>query len=152
MTLGQIAFFSRYSMQDDIVPLEIKESFELFRREPTLWAFNPNKHSYSSYEKVKKKGKKQVTTKNNAYEFEEACVVFKDISFDPVGECSHNNSLSYFLKKALIKNGLDLCGVRMAYLGEKQRDEYYNLFHQKFEAGDSWDQPVLAIALRGIDA
>jgi len=139
-------------MKDDIVPLKSMESFELFRRHPTLWAFNMNKHSYSSFDKNKKNNKRKVITKNNLYEYEEACVVFKDISFDPVCESKHNNSLSYFLKKAIVNLGLDICGMRMLYLGDKQREEYYNLFHQKFEAGDSWDQPVLAIALRGLDA
>ena len=78
--------------------------------------------------------------------------MFKDISFDPLVECNHHNSLSYFLKKAIVKGGLDICGMRLVYLDDQRREEYYNLFHAKFEGGEQWDQPVLAIALRGLDA
>lgn len=41
--LNHIAFLTRYTMQDDIMPLESKESWELFRRPATFWASNPNK-------------------------------------------------------------------------------------------------------------
>jgi hypothetical protein len=74
------------------------------------------------------------------------------MSFDPLTDCSHSNSVSYLLRKAMEKQSLDLCAMRMFYLDESQRNEFYNIFHQKFEAGDSWDQPVLALAFRGLDA
>jgi hypothetical protein len=30
-----------------------------------------------------------------------------------------NDSLQYFFKKAVLKNGLEICGVRMIYLDEE---------------------------------
>lgn len=94
-----------------------KESLEFMRRSPSFWAFNPNKPSYSSFDKNRKIGRK-VVTKNNRYQFEEACVVFKELSFDPIVECNHHNSISYFLKKAIVKGGLDICGMRLVYLDD----------------------------------
>ena len=152
LNLGHIAFFARYSIKDDMVPLKTKESWEMFRRAPTMWSYNSNKKNYTSFD-IRKKPAKRVVTKNNAYEYEIATVVFKDISFDPQIDCSHSNSISYFLSKALINNDLDIIGVRMVYHDDAQRKEYYNLFHQAFETGEeTWDKPVLAIALRGLEA
>lgn len=39
----------------------------------------------------------------------------------------------------------------MVYLEAKQHDEYYKLFHEKIEL-NTWEKPVLAVVLRGIDA
>ena len=139
LSLGHIAFFSRYARQDHIAPLMNKESWDFFRRAPTLWAFNPNKPSATAFNHIKNKSNKIVITKNNQHVYEEACVVFKDISFDPKIDCSHHNSVSYFLRKATVKQGLDVIGVRMAYLDDVQKEEYYHLFHADFEAGDNMD-------------
>jgi hypothetical protein len=54
MTLKHIALVVSFSLQDNQIPLETKESFELFRRSPTLWAYNPNKSSYTTIDRTKK--------------------------------------------------------------------------------------------------
>lgn len=75
------------------------------------------------------------------------------MSYDPVLKTKAPSSLAYLLEKACVKNGLDLCGIRMAYLGEKQREEYYHLFHEKLEQGAAGpERPILAVLLRGLDA
>jgi len=43
-------------------------------------------------------------------------------------------------------------GIRLAYVDDRQREEYYQLFHEKFELSSTWDKPVLAMVLRGLDA
>lgn len=91
-------------------------------------------------------------TKNNIHEFENVCVVFKDLSFDPIVKCKAENSLAYLMNKACLKSGLDVCGIRLVYLDDKQREEYYQLFHEKFELSSTWETPVLAMVLRGLDA
>jgi nucleoside diphosphate kinase len=62
--------------------------------------------------------------------------------------------LRYFLKKALIKNGLEISGMRMVYLDEDQVDLYYHLFNEKLHL--SVENPsknsLLAFFIRGIDA
>lgn len=81
------------------------------------------------------------------------CVVLKDLSYDPVVKTKAQSSLAYLLEKACVKNGLDICGIRLAYLDEKQREEYYQLFHEKLEQGAAGpERPVLAVILRGLDA
>ena len=72
------------------------------------------------------------------------------MSFDPIVKCKADNSLAYLLKKSA-KEGLDICGLRMVYMDAKQHDEYYKLFHEKIVL-NTWEKPVLAIVLRGIDA
>lgn len=47
---------------------------------------------------------------------------------------------------------MDVVGIRMIYLEETQKDEYYKIFYQKIESSSSWDKPVLAVLLRGLDA
>ena len=47
------------------------------------------------------------------------------MSFDPLVKCKAENSLAYFIDKACLKNGLDICGLRLAYIDDKQRGEYY---------------------------
>lgn len=120
-TLGHIAFFAEYTRQDDQCPMSSKESWEFFRRQPSFWAFNPNKPKNQKIDKTKKNPLQSVKPKHNQFLFETACVVFKDITFDPLDETNHDNSLSYFFKKSLVKNGLDLCGLRLIYLDEQQR-------------------------------
>lgn len=126
----------------------MKESWEFFRRCPSFFAFNANKPSYSQYDPVKKR----VVTKNNHCKYENVCVVFKDMSFDPLVECKAENSLAYFFKKALSKNGLDICGLRLVYLDEKNREEYRSVFHESIEMDGTWGKPVLAVVLRGLEA
>lgn len=62
-------------------------------------------------------------TKYKSFEFENICVIFKDISYDPLVKCKADSSLSYLLKKSL-KEDLDVIGIRMVYLEEHQKDEY----------------------------
>lgn len=81
MNLGHIAFFSRYTKQDDVAPMSSKESWDLFRRSPSFWAFNPNKPGYTSLQNEKKHSFK-VKNRKNQYDLEIATVIFKDISFD----------------------------------------------------------------------
>lgn len=80
-------------------------------------------------------------------------MVLKDLSYDPVVQTKAQSSLAYLLEKACVKNGLDLCGLRLAYLDDKQRTEYYQLLHEKLEQGAAGpERPVLAVVLRGLDA
>lgn len=53
-TLSDIVFHVEYTRQDDEVPLSFKNSFELFRRQPTFFAYNPNKESYTKWVPAKK--------------------------------------------------------------------------------------------------
>lgn len=128
--------------------MRTKESWDFFRRCPSFFAFNGNKPSYSRMDPVKK----QVTTKNNHFKYENVCVVFKDMSFDPLVECKADNSLAYFFKKAILKSGLDLCGLRLVYLDDKNKEEFYSIFHEQFEVESTWEKPVLAMVLRGLEA
>lgn len=152
-SLSKLAFFAEYTWQDG-VPAKTKESWELFRRCPQFYAYNLNKPSYTRLAVTqRKKGGRRILSKNNQYELENVCVVLKDLSYDPVLKTKAPSSLAYLLEKACVKNGLDLCGIRMAYLDEKQRDEYYQLFHEKLEQGAAGsERPVLAVLLRGLDA
>ena len=55
------------------------------------------------------------------YPEENVCVIFKDISYGSITNedgisTKENDSLKYFLKKAVTKNGLDICGMRMVYM------------------------------------
>jgi len=52
--LGQIAFFAEYTRQDDQVPMSTKESWELFRRCPSFYSFNPNKPRNTKLNPLKK--------------------------------------------------------------------------------------------------
>ena len=75
------------------------ESLEFFRRSPSFYAYNGNKPSYSKKDKIKNR----IVTKNNEFKYEEVCVIFKDLSFDPIVKCKSTNSLGHFLKKAALK-------------------------------------------------
>lgn len=151
-SLAKLAFFAEYTWQDG-VPAKTEESWELFRRCPQFYAFNLNKPSYTHLAVTQKKGRSRVRSKNSQYELENVCVVLKDLSYDPVVETKAKSSLEYLLQKACVKNGLDLCGIRLAYLGDEQRQEYYQLFHEKLEQGTAGpERPVLAVILRGLDA
>ena len=61
------------------------------------------------------------------------CVVLKDISFNPIVECKSKNSLAYLINKACIKGDLDICGLRLVYMDDKNCEEYYQLFFEKFD-------------------
>lgn len=103
--------------------------------------------------KERKKDGLQIVSKKNQFKYENVCVVLKDLSFDPVVQTKAQSSLAYLLQKACCKNGLDICGVRLAYLGEKQREEYYQLFHENLNQGLAGpERPVLAILFRGLEA
>lgn len=151
LTLKHIAIVVSFTKQDDIIPLDTKESYELFRRPATFWAYNPNKPSYTSLNRLKKTH--SVLNRKDQFSNEIATVVFKDISFDPLfADCKQTNSIGYFFKRALKEQALEICGLRMVYLDDIQREEYFKLFFEEFKAGDSWDRPVLAVAVRGIEA
>lgn len=45
--LSKISFFVEYSVQDDVFPMTLKESWEFLRRYPTFYAYNANPKSYS---------------------------------------------------------------------------------------------------------
>lgn len=121
---------------------------EFFRRSPAFYAYNGNKASYTRNDKIKKR----IATKNNDFIFEEACVIFKDLSFEPLLECKSTNSLGHFFKKATIKEGLDIVGLKFVYLDDQNLQDYSTTFHEKLDMDSTWDKPVLALVLRGIDA
>ena len=129
--------------------MSTQESWDLFRGAPAFYAFNPNKHSLTSVDVSKKKRK--IRNKLNTHSYENVCVVFKEYSFDPIVKCKSENSIGYLMKKA-VKHGLDVCGIRLVYLDDKNRDEYYQLFHEKLEISATWEKPVLALLLRGLEA
>lgn len=90
------------------------------------------------------------------YPEENVCVIFKDISYGKVPNegnlhTNMNDSLKYFFKKAINKNGLEICGMRMVYLDKGQMELYEHLFNEKF-ASDITTQSLLAFFIRGIDA
>lgn len=147
--LSQIAFFSDYTKKTDVAPAIYKDNLEFFRRTPSFYAYNGNKASYSKKDKIKNK----IVTKNNDFKYEEVCVVFKDLSFEPLMECKSTNSLGHFFKKAIKKQGLDIIGLKLVYLDDKNREEYYTTFHENLnEINSTWEKPVLALVLRGLDA
>lgn len=151
MNLSDLVFSVEYTRQDDVIPLSYKNPFELFRRQPTFFAFNQNKQSFTKWVPAKKSNQApKVITKYKSFEMENVCIILKDLSFDPIMKCKSENSLAYLLKKAA-NESLDVCGLRMAYLDDKQHDEYYKLFHEKIVL-NTWEKPVLAIVLRGIEA
>lgn len=150
-TLSNIAFYLQYTKQDDASPMEYKESWDLFRRQPSFYAFNFKKPSYTKWAAPKKGRKTRILTKYKSFEFENVCVILKDLSYDPIVKCKADNSLAYLLKKSL-KEDLDVVGLRMVYLEQKHKDEYYKIFHQKIELSATWEKPVLALVLRGLDA
>ena len=45
--LDKVSFFMEYSVQDDVFPMTMKESWEFLRRYPTFYAFNGNPKSYT---------------------------------------------------------------------------------------------------------
>ena len=97
------------------MPTATKESWDFIRRYPTFYAYNPNSKSYTRID-----SRERVLTKYNNYKQENVCVIFKEISAGVINGDSKGtkikNSLSYFLKKALIKSGLEICGMRMIYM------------------------------------
>ena len=66
--------------------------------------------------------------------------------------CKAESSLAYLLTKACHKHGLDICGLRLVYVDDKQHEEYYQLFHEKIELSSTWEKPMLALVFRGLDA
>lgn len=61
--------------------------------------------------------------------------------------------MAHFFKKATRKEGLDVIGLKLVYLDDKNRQEYYSTFHENLdEMNSTWEKPVLALVLRGLDA
>lgn len=80
-------------------------------------------------------------------------MVLKEVSFDPlVDDCKQDNSVAYLMNLATKKQGLELVGLRMAYLTEDQKREHYSLFHEHIRNSDNEERPVFALAFRGIEA
>ena len=103
----------------------------MLRRAPTFYAHNPNKERSALKSKFKP---------------EHACVVMrtnvaKRLSHKP-GKVE--TALGYFLRKACIKESLELVGLRTVYMDEEQ----IKVSGEKFEKGEG----LIAIAVRGIDA
>jgi hypothetical protein len=126
-----------YSLQDDVAPLTTKESWEFIRRQPTFYAYNPNPKTYSRID-----SRDRVLTKYNNFKYENVCVIFKEISNNQVQDknsqfyqrTKSHDSLSYFLKKAIISNGLEICGMRMIYMDKEQNNLYEHLFNEKLSS------------------
>jgi len=178
ISLDHIAFSSEYAKQADMAADgSTTETWELFRRGPAFFAHNPNSQGGTILEEipsnkladVKKKdnisiilkepteeqptkASSKVVRKHAQHTLENVCIVMKDLSFDPLASCKSSNSLAYLLKKACRKGGLELIGLRLCYLDDKQREEYHTLFHESFEMVQSWEVPVLALVFRGVDA
>jgi hypothetical protein len=115
-SLSKIGFFTEYAVQDDIIPLSTKESWEFIRRYHTFYAYNPNSKTYTKLDH-----KDRVVNKYNIFDYHNVCVIFKDITYGSKATEDGNttrcrDSLSYFLRKAILKNGLEICGSRMLYM------------------------------------
>jgi hypothetical protein len=100
-----------------------KESWEFLRRYPTFYAYNPNSKTYTRLD-----SRDRIQTKYNQYRPENVCVIFKDITFGQANTekdsgfsqtTSSEDSLSFFLKKAVVKGGLEICGMRMIYMDKE---------------------------------
>jgi hypothetical protein len=116
--LSNIAFFVQTAKKDDAGTIEYKKTWDIFRRQPSFYAFNFNKPSYTKWAPPKKNQKTRVLTKYKSFEYENVCVILKDLSYDPLIKCKSDNSLDYLLKKS-IKEDLDVIGLRMIYLEDK---------------------------------
>ena len=136
-TLGRITFFMEYSVQDDVFPMATKESWEFLRRYPTFYAFNPNPKSYTRID-----SRDRIRTKYNQFHPENVCVIFKDLTLGKLTEAPEHrkhytqttkaqDSLSFFLKKATISGGLEICGMRMIYMDKDQLSLYEHLFNER---------------------
>ena len=89
---------------------------------------------------------------------ENVCVIFKDLTVGkvtvPSSECftqttKQEDSISFFLKKATITHGLEICGMRLIYMDGEQIDIYQHLFNEKLQhKGES----LFALFVRGVDA
>jgi nucleoside diphosphate kinase len=94
-------------------------------------------------------------------------VIFKDISIGRVTdalkyqkegsgftqETNTEDSLTFFMKKALVKGGLEVCGMRMIYMDPEQAALYEHLFNEKLLATEDHKKVSLfALFLRGVDA
>jgi hypothetical protein len=57
--------------------MSTKESWDFIRRYPNFYAFNPNNKNYTKIDPIKEK----IKSKFNMYEYENVCVIFKDIAY-----------------------------------------------------------------------
>jgi hypothetical protein len=116
-SLGRIAFFMEYSVSEDTIPIAFKESWEFLRRCPTFYAYNSNPRSYSRID-----SREKLVTKYNQHRLENVCVIFKDLTVGQISTpeftqtTSSQDSLSFFLSKATLKGGLEVCGMRLIYM------------------------------------
>lgn len=56
------------------------------------------------------------------------------MAFDPLIPCKSENSVAYLLKKACLKEGLEIVGMRLVYMDDLNREDYAHLFHHSFDA------------------
>lgn len=59
------------------------------------------------------------------------------------------NSIDFFMRKAVEKEGLEVSGMRMIYLDKDQSQMYEQLFKEKVE---NEKRALFAMVLRGVDA
>ena len=145
-----------------MVPMCTRESWDFIRRYPTFYAFNPNNKSYTKLDMTKTDNSLggKVISKFNEFNFENVCVIFRDISYGVIEtedgvRTKSQDSLQYFLKKAMIKEGLEVSGMRMIYLDDEQRELYYHLFNERLASkNDTYFEThaLLAVMLRGVEA
>jgi len=149
ISLDSISFFTEFAKADDLIPdCSTYESWELFRRSPTFFAYNPNSESDTKFEFIPKSKVADIKKKDNVsvilarpesndeqvelpkvpakvvqtktqHLLENACLIMKDLSFDPLVKCKSKNSLGFLLKKACLRDGLELIGLRLVYLDSK---------------------------------
>ena len=70
---------------------------------------------------------------------ENVCVIFKDLTLGKVSTADgsfnqttkQEDSISFFLKKATISEGLEICGMRLIYMDSDQIDMYEHLFNER---------------------
>lgn len=144
-----------YSVQDDVFPMTLKESWEFLRRYPTFYAYNGNPKSYSRID-----SKEKLRTKYNQYSMENVCVIFKDLTLGKVqtADSSYNqttkqeDSISFFLKKATISEGLEICGMRLIYMDGEQIEMYEHLFNERLQLPKNSATALFALFIRGVDA
>jgi|LauGreDrversion4_2_1035121.scaffolds.fasta_scaffold83557_1 hypothetical protein len=134
-----------YTIQDDIVPMTTKESWEFLRRYPTFYAYNPNPRTYTRFD-----SRDRLLTKYNLFHPENVCVIFKDLTFGRLDGDSNDDSLTYFLTRAVLEHGLEIGGMRMVYMDKEQKTLYEQLFNEKIQVDKGG--AMLAMFIRGVDA
>lgn len=66
-TLSNIAFYSQTAKGINAGSIEYKETWNIFRRQPSFYAFNFNKPTYTKWAPPKKNQKTRVLTKYKSF-------------------------------------------------------------------------------------